>query len=377
MKTHISFYAIALTALLSFSGCAASDSGALSDFAQDSQIESEVSSTEQASTEQASTEQTTTVQTTTAQTSADQTASTEPVAPEESGQSVSESEPRTISTENFTFVDYGYISDISGIFDPSECAWAAEPALDFMKSAEPQAEISFNCAYVYDFDGDGREEAFTTVCCNFPAEEDVYTEPATYLIYVNADGQAELGCPKPYYCITSVDLLDYGAEKHLVVNAYGTVGATTHSTLVGAAEGHSVVFLDERVSFSKNEFLVTVWGWQCAGGLLTYDINEHEYLSVVGKLIDFDEFCALDSTGVLSEDGLMDEVNPKEVRLLGNKFYLFGKYDYFGVLKFTYENGALVPFEGDSIRNPMFGNAFEEVCLEDFDAAVSAMKQPC
>ena len=34
MKTHISFYVLALTTVLSFSGCAASDSGALSDFTE-------------------------------------------------------------------------------------------------------------------------------------------------------------------------------------------------------------------------------------------------------------------------------------------------------------------------------------------------------
>lgn len=72
----------------------------------------------------------------------------------------------------------------------------------------------------------------------------------------------------------------------------------------------------------------------------------------------------------------MAEINPKEVRLLGNKYYLFGKYDYFGVLKFTYENGALVPYEESDIRNSTFVDRFEEVYLEDYDAAVSAMILP-
>lgn len=64
MKTHISLFALALTTLLSFSGCAASDSGALSDLGENSYGLNESSSAEPAVIEQTTTEQTTTEQTT-------------------------------------------------------------------------------------------------------------------------------------------------------------------------------------------------------------------------------------------------------------------------------------------------------------------------
>ncbi len=408
MKTHNSLYALALTDLISFSGCAASDSGALSDFAQDSQIESEVSTTEQTTAER-----TTAIQTTTAQTSTEQTASTEPAASEESEQSVLESEPRTISTENFTFVDFDYVSDIKSITDPAQCAWAAEPALaliqnseecrqltelleanpdylnkavldahyntgetlaDLLTDGKPRAELY--SAYIADYDGDGKDEAFVAVSFLRFKSEPFYADPCIYMVYVNSEGIAELADEYSYYEITSVDLLDYGTEKQLVVNAYGTCGADTHSSLLGARDGHSVVFYNGRVSYSKSEFLLTLWGWQAAGGMLAYDIAQHKYVSVVGEPFDLDEFYALDKNGVIAENEMMGDVNPKEVRLLGGQYFLYGRYDYFGVLKFTYENGALVPYEDTDIRNSMFESEFEEVYLEDFDRAVEAMVTP-
>lgn len=370
MKTQFTAYISALTSLLLLSGCAVSDSGAFSDSEVSVSAQEELSAAAPNASALTPSVETTPVQTTTAQTDDVETAVSDAG---ESEESLSETEIRTISTENFTFVDFDYISDIAGITDPTECEWAAEPALDIMRNAEPETELVFTAAYVDDYDGDGRQEAFATVKCVFPEPQNGASE-TSYLIYVSADGQAELANEYPYEYITSIDLLDYGNDRQLVINAYGGLGATTHSSLLGAAGGHSTVFYDYRGDFTKSGFMLTLWGWQASGGMIIYDTEAHKYLSLVGKLIDPEEFFALDTNGIVDME--IGHYNHNEVRLLGNKYYLFGRYDYFGVLKFTYENGALVPYEDTDIRNFMFESEFEEVYLEDFDAAVATMKQP-
>lgn len=73
MKTHISLFAPALASLLLLSGCAASDSGALSDLGENSSGLNESSSAEPAVIEQTSAEQTSAEQTTAEQTTTEQT----------------------------------------------------------------------------------------------------------------------------------------------------------------------------------------------------------------------------------------------------------------------------------------------------------------
>lgn len=315
-----------------------------------------------------------------------------------------------LSPDN-VFVDYEYIKDIQGITDPEKCRWAADGAIDAIRQCDRYAElvnwfaenpgytekavyyendvtvgdwltdgkpdIEFVAAYINDFDGNGTEEAFVVV------KTILFTEfPWCYVIYVDSDGNAA-----PYeqwnsiIYLNSVDLLDYGRDKQLVFNAYGTVGANTHSPLLGVRDGKMVTHYDSRVGYYKSFCFLETVGWQASGEYMVYDTTEHEYRTVIGKEIDIDDFYALDSAGVLPP---VEEVLIPQVQLIGNKYYALGGSHYFGGVEFyVYENSVLIPVEKDeNALFPIINIRISEyptkpmVCIEDYDKALASMVTP-
>lgn len=332
-----------------------------------------------------------------------------------SGEHVIDQPQMTELSPDNVLVDYDYISDIPGVTDPEECRRAADGAINAVRQCDRYAElvdwfadnpgyaekkiysdvaetvgdwlkdgepgIEFVAAYINDYDGNGTEEAFVVVRTMLLTEY-----PWCYVIYVDSDGNAA-----PYeqwnsiINLESVDLLDYGRDKQIVFNAYGTMGANTHSPLLGVRDGKMVTHYDFRGGYIKSDcFLMTV-GWQACGEYMVYDTAEHEYRTIIGKEVSIDELYAMDSTGILPE---REDVFIPQAQVIGNKFYALGASHFIGgVYFFTYENGAFVevydPYKAEETRFDELINirisdypTKNTLYIEDYDKALASMVTP-
>ena len=195
-----------------------------------------------------------------------------------------------------------------------------------------ELDIQVKGAYINDYDSDGSEEAFVVL-------ETILDTPKTYdyVVFVNWRGTAD-----PEYRwnrlehLYSVDMLDYGADKQLVFNAYGDFGVSTHSPLIGVRNREMFTHYDYRGAYYKSGCFLMTYGWQCSGEFMVYDTSAHRYYTVVGSPIDINELYAMDSTGVLPSVDIIPEA-----QIIGGKYYAVGGSSFMGGVSFyTYDNGA-------------------------------------
>ena len=271
-------------------------------------------------------------------------------------------------SENNIFVDYDYIKNIPSDTAHEKYAYFTDIAVEAVKKSDrykmvsrwindnpSAADITVNYstdgndtlgdwlsdgmldirvkgAYINDFDGDGAEEAFVVL-------ETILDTPKSYdyVVFVNYRGWAD-----PEYRwnrlehLYSVDMLDYGADKQLVFNAYGDFGVSTHSPLIGVRNREMFTHYDYRGAYYKSGCFLMTYGWQCSGEFMVYDTAAHRYYTVVGSPIDINELYAMDSTGVLPSVDIIPEA-----QIIGGKYYAVGGSSFMGGVSFyTYDNGA-------------------------------------
>ncbi len=321
-------------------------------------------------------------------------------------------QPTSLS-ENNVFVDYDYIADIQPDTEHEKYAYFTDIAVEAVKNSDrykivsqwirdnPDAAdtiveyqsdgkditlgerlvdgkpmVTVRGAFINDFDGDGYEEAFVVV--NTVLDRD---KTLDYVIFVNYGGRAD-----PEYkwnrisCLTSVDMLDYGMDKQLVFNAYGSFGADTHSPLIGVRGKEMFTHYDFRGSYSKSDCFLATFGWQASGEFMIYDTSAHRYRTVVGVPISIDDMYAMDSTGVLPPK---EELDFPEAQIIGNKFYALGGSEFMsGVIFYIYENGMFTEVRGAYPEKDEIAIRISEypskdtVLIDDYDAVISSMVKP-
>lgn len=317
-------------------------------------------------------------------------------------------------SENNIFVDYDYIKDIPSDTNHEKYPYFIDIALEAVKKSDrykmvsrwindnPSAaditvkystdgddtlgdwlsdgmlDIQVKGAYINDYDGDGAEEAFVVL-------ETILDTPKAYdyVVFVNYRGWAD-----PEYRwnrlehLSSVDMLDYGADKQLVFNAYGDFGVSTHSPLIGVRNREMFTHYDYRGAYYKSDcFLMTV-GWQWSGEFMVYDTAAHRYYTVTGAPVDINELYAMDSTGILPP---LEDVFIPEAQIIGKKYYAVGGSSFMGGVSFyTYENGAFS--EVDTVGTDDSSNSLNirisdcptknTILIEDYDKALAEMVTP-
>lgn len=320
----------------------------------------------------------------------------------------------TALSENNVFVDYDYIKDIPSDTGHEKYGYFTDIAVEAVKNSDRYKVVSqwikdnpaaadmvvmyqsggenetlgdwlvngelavrVRGAFINDFDGDGDEEAFVVVQTILDCDKAL-----DYVIFVNYRGKAD-----PEYkwnrisYLVSVDMLDYGADKQLIFNAYGSFGADTHSPLIGVRMYEMFTHYDFRGSYSKSECFLMAFGWQCSGEYMIYDTSAHKYRTVVGVPISVEEMYAMDSTGVLPPQ---ENIVIPKAQIIGNKFYALGGSEFLGGVTFyTYENGEFTEVRGE---NSEYSNEIsiriselpskDTVLIDDYDAVISSMVTP-
>ena len=317
-------------------------------------------------------------------------------------------------SENNIFVDYDYIKNIPSDTAHEKYAYFTDIAVEAVKKSDrykmvsrwindnPSAaditvkystdgndtlgdwlsdgmlDIRVKGAYINDFDGDGAEEAFVVL-------ETILDTPKScdYVVFVNYRGWAD-----PEYRwnrlerLYSVDMLDYGADKQLVFNAYGDFGVSTHSPLIGVRNREMFTHYDFRGAYYKSGCFLMTYGWQCSGEFMVYDTDAHRYYTVVGAPVDINELYAMDSTGILPPP---EDVFIPEAQIIGSKYYAVGGSSFMGGVSFyTYENGAFS--EVDTVGTDDSPNSLNirisdcptknTILIEGYDKALAEMVTP-
>ena len=239
-------------------------------------------------------------------------------------------------------------------------------------------DIRIKGAYINDFDGDGAEEAFVVL-------ETILDTPKAYdyVVFVNYRGWSD-----PEYRwnrlehLYSVDMLDYGADKQLVFNAYGDLGVSTHSPLIGVRNREMYTHYDFRGAYYKSDCFLMTYGWQCSGEFMVYDTDAHRYYTVVGAPVDINGLYAMDSTGILPP---LEDVFIPEAQIIGSKYYAVGGSSFMGGVSFyTYENGAFSEvdtFGADDSPNSLNIRISDcptknTILIEGYDKALAEMVTP-
>ena len=317
-------------------------------------------------------------------------------------------------SENNIFVDYDYIKNIPSDTAHEKYAYFTDIAVEAVKKSDrykmvsqwindnPSAvditvkystdgddtlgdwlsdgmlDIRVKGAYINDFDGDGAEEAFVVL-------ETILDTPKSYdyVVFVNYRGWVD-----PEYRwnrlehLYSVDMLDYGADKQLVFNAYGDLGVSTHSPLIGVRNREMFTHYDFRGAYYKSGCFLMTYGWQCSGEFMVYDTDAHRYYTVVGAPVDINELYAMDSTGILPPP---EDVFIPEAQIIGGKYYAVGGSSFMGGVSFyTYENGAFSEvdtFGADDSPNSLNIRISDcptknTIFIESYDKALAEMVTP-
>ncbi len=318
-------------------------------------------------------------------------------------------------SDNNIFVDYDYIKDIPFDTGHEKYGYFTDIAVEAVKKSDrykvvsrwitdnPSAagitvkystdgddtlgkwlsdgmlDIQVKGAYINDYDGDGAEEAFVVL-------ETILDTPKAYdyVVFVNYRGWAD-----PEYqwnrleYLSSVDMLDYGVDKQLVFNAYGDMGVSTHSPLIGVRNRTMFTHYDFRGAYYKSNCFLMTYGWQWCGEFMVYDTAAHRYYTVVGTPVDINELYAMDSTGVLSSLDVMPEA-----QIIGNKYYAIGGSPFMGGVSFyTYNNGVFSEVnaaddsvnlsDSDSLNIRISDNPTKNtVLIEDYDEVLAEMVTP-
>lgn len=316
-------------------------------------------------------------------------------------------------SENNIFVDYDYIKDILSDTNHEKYPYFTDIAVEAVKKSDrykmvsrwindnPSAaditvkystdgddtlgdwlsdgmlDIQVKGAYINDYDGDGAEEAFVVL-------ETILDTPKAYdyVVFVNYRGWADTEYRwNRLEHLTSVDMLDYGMDKQLVFNAYGDLGASTHSPLIGVRNREMFTHYDNRVAYYKSDcFLMTV-GWQWCGEFMVYDTAAHRYYTVVGTPVDIKELYAMDSTGILPP---FEDVFIPEAQIIGKKYYAVGGSSFMGGVTFyTYNNGvfsevAASNSDGTNSLNIRISDypTKNTILIKDYDKALAEMVTP-
>ena len=248
---------------------------------------------------------------------------------------------------------------------------------DWLTNGELNVQVKG--AYINDYDSDGSEEAFVVL-------KTILDTPKTYdyVVFVNWRGTAD-----PEYQwnriehLYSVDMLDYGADKQLVFNAYGDFGVSTHSPLIGVRNREMFTHYDYRGAYYKSGCFLMTYGWQCSGEFMVYDTAAHRYYTVVGSPIDINELYAMDSTGVLPSVDVIPEA-----QIIGGKYYAVGGSTFMGGVSFyTYDNGAFseVITASDPVGIQNRASVIirisdcptkNTILIKDYDSAIDEMVSP-
>ncbi len=231
----------------------------------------------------------------------------------------------------------------------------------------------FHCAYIDDFDNDGREEQFILLkfpyCGDYDRNDNEHTIWCRYyLVFSDAAGNAEL--LDSFWNIYDITLLDYGTDKQLLFNAVAIIGADMHKPLYGVVDGKAVCLYNIRGSYEKWECFLSTYGYQGSGDLMYFDTSAKEYRSITGIILDKNAIDSMDKTDTIPYEP--DEY--MEVTLVGGKYYCFclGAMDY-GIVM-MYENGKFLPVEDKLIRTANLNT--KAVLIDDIDKAIEEMIQP-
>ena len=301
--------------------------------------------------------------------------------------------------EGHVFVDFDYIENAEGITDPDQAGEWLNRALEFLRNTEEYKAFEeyvrseefdaegfadyvdengnpapiFERAYIDDFDNNGVNEAFVfiDIICN------VFNRMAerTLTVFVG-DNDAEVVDEFSY--IYEYSLLDYGCCKQIIICSSGTMGADSHSDILGIKGVKPSVLYGFRGEYTKFNCFLSSSGWQSDGCFMYYDTAAEEYRAIKGIEQNLKEILDMDTSGKL--DIFKEEFDKYgkgavTATLVGGKYYLLA----YGVMDtgtpFIYENGEFIKQSNCPVRtcHDWHRNHIEDV---DYDAAVASMLTP-
>lgn len=321
---------------------------------------------------------------------------------------------KVISPDN-VFIDYKYMTGQEGTKTPESCGTALDSAVLALKQTEDYKKVCdilstinaasgsteltdgepssdgesfydffrvsedggyepiFHSAFINDFDGDGKQEQF--ILLKFPIHmgsvepdaKEFHLWRRYYLAFVGSDGSTEI--LDSFWNIDDIALLDYGADKQLIISSTGVSGADDHDMIFGVVNGKAVVLYATRGGFEKWNCFLTSDGWQGYGAFMYYDTAAKEYRGITGIILDKEEVAAMDTAN--SAPYKPDEYF--QVTLIGGKYYCFSMGMMDRGMVYTFENGEFKPAEGIPVRT-----SYEHDCvlIDDIDAVIAGMKLP-
>lgn len=279
-----------------------------------------------------------------------------------------------VNTEDFSAVQELYLADKEATFN-----YSADNEITALSYFDVNGKLlpRFVRAFSGGFESKDKQGVFLQFLLPIGWNGELACE--NIFVYVGDSGAYIVNEEYPYFFgVPGVDVLDYGSQKHLVINGYGICGADTFSLLVTVSEGKPDFTYSIRGSYSKWNCFVLTFGWQGSGDLLYFDFPAKEYRAVVGEEIEFSELQKLDADGVLSahlqRDGTYFYNN---CQYIGKKYYGVCTGIYGEIVLYTYDGEKLVA--DDSDLNVLYLSAFRTNCVSDidFDAAISNMISPC
>ena len=338
---------------------------------------------------------------TTAETS-ETTALTTAETTETSEMNVTENVPEKISVnaEDLTFTDFAFIEYYKGSKQEDE---TSKKAIEFLKTTEEYAQSQkysdfykekypeyfdengvlipkLHESYTEDYDGDGRDETFLLIDMPYSYDDPntKFSEVYSFLIFIGSDGNAELA---DYNCgIYTLQLLDYGYNKQLVIGGSGSCGVESRMDIWTVRDGKAASIFGLRGSLYKQDCFVSSFGWQSSGGVMIFDPEKVMYIPVDGVPCDKEEIIRMDTDKtieMLYDEEYGDQWN---VSLIGGKYYCaeIGFMDT-GII-YTYSDGHFVLTNNSNIRdNHLYEEDFRSVYTNavftdfDYDKVTSEM----
>lgn len=278
-----------------------------------------------------------------------------------------------VNTEDFAAVTERYAADKNAAFN-----YSADEEITALSYFDLNGELMPKFVRAFSGGFESREKQGVFLQFALPIEWNNELACENIFVYIGDSGAYIVNEEYPYFfAVPSVDILDYGSQKHLIINGYGICGVDTFSLLATVSEGKPDFTYCIRGGFSKWNCFVLTFGWQGSGDLLYYDFPAKEYRAVVGEEIEFSELQKLDADGVLSahrqSDGTYFYHN---CRYIGKKYYGVCTGIYGEIVLYIYDGEKLVP--DDSDLNVLYLSAFRTNFVSDidFDAAISNMVSP-
>lgn len=277
-----------------------------------------------------------------------------------------------VTQDDIVFVDYKLTENYEGIIDESLVAERSAKAKEALKAIDEyknsSAEISFERAFVEDFDGDGKDDTIAVLSTlNDQGSNNIE------LFLVTENGTEHIVTIYALREKASFDLLDYGCCKQLLFYSFSDNNTMRVCRIIDVEDGKAAALGEVwqcEGAAKYGPFLTFETGFRQSPVYGFFDAKTKRYYSSEGKRLTAEELAALDKTDSLKN---FPETNSAVYRHLGGMYYTLtvpngNLHQDFTVL--TCENGAFTEVENTAIRQS--GGEFAPIPNLDYEKAMNS-----